>query len=90
MKFPVGPYNPHDTEKALYEEWLVKGVFTADPTSKKPHYSILMPPPNLTGELHLGHALQHSILDAIARFKKLRPTVKRAFRFADQFFLKGP
>ena len=53
-------------EKEIYESWEKGGFFNADPTSLKPSYSLLMPPPNLTGDLHLGHAMQHSILDAIA------------------------
>ena len=58
--------------KEIYEFWERSGFFSADLKSKKPKYSLLIPPPNLTGELHLGHAMQHSILDAIARFKRLQ------------------
>lgn len=60
------------SEEQMYQFWSEKGFFKADPTSSKKPYSILMPPPNLTGELHLGHAMQHSILDAIARFKRMQ------------------
>lgn len=60
------------TEEKWYKFWEEKGFFKADPSSSKKPYSILMPPPNLTGELHLGHAMQHSILDAIARFKRMQ------------------
>src|SRR3989344_3526456 len=60
------------TEKGWYEFWDKSGFFKADPNSKKPKYSLLIPPPNLTGELHLGHAMQHSILDAIARYKRMQ------------------
>lgn len=59
-------------EAEIYASWESQGYFKADPTSGKPSYSLLMPPPNLTGELHLGHAMQHAILDAIARFKRLQ------------------
>jgi len=59
-------------EKYWYSLWEENGYFKANPSAKKKHYSLLMPPPNLTGELHLGHAMQHSILDAIARFKRLQ------------------
>lgn len=59
------------TEADWYKFWEEKGLFKADPTSTKPSYSLLMPPPNLTGELHLGHAMEHSILDALARFKRM-------------------
>lgn len=58
--------------KVQYQSWNEKGFFKADPTSKKKPYSLLMPPPNLTGELHLGHAMQHAILDAIVRFKRMQ------------------
>ena len=47
-------------------------MFRANPKSKKPRHSLLIPPPNLTGGLHLGHAMQHAILDAVARFKRLQ------------------
>ena len=60
------------TEKGWYEFWDKNGFFKAEPGSKKPKYSLLIPPPNLTGELHLGHAMQHSILDAIARYKRMQ------------------
>lgn len=59
-------------EADIYSFWETEKYFLADPKSAKKKFSILMPPPNLTGELHLGHALQHSILDAISRFKKLQ------------------
>lgn len=59
-------------EKNVYDFWEKKKFFSADPTSEKKSFSLLIPPPNLTGELHLGHAMQHSILDAIARFKRLQ------------------
>ncbi len=59
-------------DKNIYNFWESNGYFNADVKSQKPTYSLLMPPPNLTGELHLGHAMQHSVLDAIARFKRLQ------------------
>ncbi len=58
--------------KNIYKFWEDNGYFGADIKSKKPTYSLLMPPPNLTGELHLGHAMQHSVLDAVARFKRFQ------------------
>jgi len=60
------------TEQEIYHSWEKAGLFRADPASSKKPYSLLMPPPNLTGELHLGHAMQHSILDALARFKRMQ------------------
>lgn len=59
-------------EEKWYTFWEQKGYFKADPNSSKEPYSLLMPPPNLTGSLHLGHAMQHAILDAIARFKRMQ------------------
>ncbi|MCR4324687.1 MAG: valine--tRNA ligase [Candidatus Curtissbacteria bacterium] len=61
-----------NSEKNLYDFWQKENLFAADPSSSKKPYSLLIPPPNLTGELHLGHAMQHSILDALARFKRLQ------------------
>ncbi|MBI2021446.1 valine--tRNA ligase [Candidatus Daviesbacteria bacterium] len=60
------------TEQDWYKFWEKNGFFKADPASKKTPYSLLMPPPNLTGELHLGHAMQHSIMDSITRFKRMQ------------------
>ncbi|MBI2334991.1 valine--tRNA ligase [Candidatus Daviesbacteria bacterium] len=59
-------------EKKWYQFWEESGFFKADPTSSKPPYGLLVPPPNLTGDLHLGHAMEHSILDALARFKRMQ------------------
>src|SRR3989344_8032258 len=61
-----------DKESEIYQFWETFGLFRANPTSSKKPYYVLIPPPNLTGELHLGHAMQHSILDAVARFKRLQ------------------
>jgi len=58
-------------ETKIYGFWEKENLFRADPASSKKSYSVLIPPPNLTGELHLGHAMQHSILDAVARFRRL-------------------
>ena len=59
-------------ENKWYEFWEKNGFFSADPNSSKTTYGLLMPPPNLTGKPHLGYAMQHSILDAIARFKRMQ------------------
>lgn len=60
------------TEKKWYQFWEEKELFKADPNSSKPSFGLLIPPPNLTGSPHLGHAMQHAILDAIARFKRMQ------------------
>ncbi len=65
-------YNQTKIEEKWYKFWEENGFFKADPNSSKKPYSLLMPPPNVTGELHLGHAMQHSIMDAIARFKRMQ------------------
>ena len=65
-------WNPADVEKKLYESWVNKGYFTADASLSKPSYSIVLPPPNVTGQLHMGHALDHTIMDALARQKRMQ------------------
>lgn len=65
-------YDQEKVEEKWYKIWEDEGLFKADPNSSKPPYGLLVPPPNLTGDLHLGHAMQHSILDAIARFKRMQ------------------
>lgn len=63
--------NPADFEAALYKEWTDKKYFHADEHSKKPPYSIVIPPPNVTGSLHMGHALNNTLQDIMIRFHKL-------------------
>src|ERR1700712_4456602 len=66
MKLPK-VYEASDYESDIYALWEKSGVFTADPHSKKPHYSISMPPPNETGTLHIGHSLFLTLQDILAR-----------------------
>lgn len=65
-------YAPADVEGELYERWVERGYFTADPASEKPPYTIVIPPPNVTGSLHLGHAFQHTLMDALTRRKRMQ------------------
>lgn len=65
-------YNIQKTEKKWYAHWLKKGYFKANNKSKKPPFVMIMPPPNVTGELHLGHVLQHTITDVLIRFKRMQ------------------
>ncbi|PFG28209.1 valyl-tRNA ligase [Corynebacterium renale] len=65
-------WDPHEHEAKLYQQWLDRGYFTADTASKKPPFSIVLPPPNVTGQLHMGHALDHTLMDAIARRKRMQ------------------
>jgi valyl-tRNA synthetase len=63
---------PADVEGPLYERWVERGYFTADPDSGKPPFSLVIPPPNVTGNLHIGHALEQSMMDAITRRARMR------------------
>ena len=56
----------------MYQGWVDAGYFTADPASDKPPYSIVLPPPNVTGSLHMGHALDHTLMDALTRRKRMQ------------------
>src|SRR3977135_1339463 len=60
-------YEPQGVEEKWYAWWLQQGHFVADPTSPKPAYSMVIPPPNVTGVLTLGHVLNNSIQDILAR-----------------------
>lgn len=65
-------YNHKEVEKNKYNEWKSKKLFAADPNSNKPKFSIILPPPNVTGQLHLGHAWDGAIQDVLIRYKKLK------------------
>ena len=64
-------YEPHDVERKWYGKWEEDGQFCADETSARPSYSIVIPPPNVTGVLHMGHALNITIQDILARWKRM-------------------
>ena len=57
-------------ERAHYETWEKAGAFAADPASNKVPYTIMMPPPNVTGSLHIGHALSYTLQDILVRYKR--------------------
>ncbi|MEU9806117.1 valine--tRNA ligase [Mycobacterium sp. NPDC050853] len=65
-------WDPGAVEADLYQGWVDAGYFTADPSSDKPGYSIVLPPPNVTGSLHMGHALDHTLMDALTRRKRMQ------------------
>ncbi|EOM76445.1 valine--tRNA ligase [Rhodococcus rhodnii] len=65
-------WDPSSVEADLYEGWVAAGYFTADATSDRPGYSIVLPPPNVTGSLHMGHALDHTLMDALTRRKRMQ------------------
>jgi valyl-tRNA synthetase len=64
-------YEPGEVEKTWYDAWEKNGWFHADENSPKPHYSIVIPPPNVTGVLHMGHALNNTLQDILARWKRM-------------------
>ncbi|QDZ43593.1 valine--tRNA ligase [Corynebacterium sp. sy039] len=65
-------WDPKAVESELYESWVKAGYFEADPHSTKLAFSIVLPPPNVTGQLHMGHALDHTLMDSIARRKRMQ------------------
>jgi valyl-tRNA synthetase len=65
-------WEPAAVEAELYQRWVDAGYFGADPHSEKPAFCIVIPPPNVTGSLHMGHALEHSLMDALTRRRRMR------------------
>lgn len=65
-------YNPTEVEKGKYEKWVEAGYFESDVTSDKPPFTIVIPPPNVTGKLHLGHAWDTTLQDIITRQKRMQ------------------
>nr|WP_223183210.1 MULTISPECIES: valine--tRNA ligase [unclassified Streptomyces] len=65
-------YAPAEVEGPLYERWVERGYFEVDAKSEKPAYTIVIPPPNVTGSLHLGHAFEHTLIDALTRRKRMQ------------------
>ena len=65
-------YDPKQFEQKLYKEWDEKGYFKPSMDKAKPSYSIVMPPPNVTGKLHMGHALDAAIQDLFIRYKRMQ------------------
>ena len=64
-------YNPHEFEERIYETWETKGAFRAEVNKDKTPFTIVMPPPNITGQLHMGHALDHTLQDVLIRYKRM-------------------
>ena len=65
-------FNPKDSEERIYKTWEEKGYFKPSMDEKKEPYCIMMPPPNVTGKLHMGHALDGTIQDVLIRFKRMQ------------------
>ncbi|MFM7463646.1 MAG: class I tRNA ligase family protein, partial [Actinomycetota bacterium] len=65
-------FDPGELEARLYKKWLDAGYFVADASSSKPPFTIVIPPPNVTGSLHIGHALDHTLQDVLIRMKRMK------------------
>ena len=65
-------YSPKDFEERIYATWCERGYFKPDPDEKKPKFSIVIPPPNVTGQLHMGHALDQTLQDILVRAKRMQ------------------
>ncbi len=72
MKELAKNYNPAEFEDRIYENWCEKGYFKPDADEKKPAFSIVIPPPNVTGQLHMGHALDETHQDILVRTKRMQ------------------
>jgi len=64
-------YEPHEVEKKWYQYWMEKGLFRADENGSDNTYCIVIPPPNVTGSLHMGHALNNTLQDILIRYKRM-------------------
>ncbi len=70
---PLGKvYEPHEVEARWYRYWEERGLFRADATSRARPYAIVIPPPNVTGTLHMGHALNNTLQDVLCRFRRMQ------------------
>jgi valyl-tRNA synthetase len=67
-----GQYQPGEVEQRRYEQWVAAGHFRASADSDKPPFAIVIPPPNVTGSLHMGHAFEHTLMDALTRRKRMQ------------------
>ena len=65
-------YDPREFEDRIYEGWCERGYFKPDPDKKKKPFSIVIPPPNVTGQLHMGHALDETLQDILVRTKRMQ------------------
>ena len=71
MKEMPKTYDHQIVESKWYETWEKNGYFHAEPNPEKTPFTIVIPPPNITGKLHMGHALDNTLQDAIARYKRM-------------------
>ena len=64
-------YDPKEVEDKIYKFWMDNNCFRAEVDSKKKPYTIVIPPPNITGQLHMGHALDETLQDILIRWKRM-------------------
>ena len=65
-------YQPHGLEEKLYKKWMDQKYFHAEVDKSKKPFTIVMPPPNITGQLHMGHAPDNTMQDILIRFKRMQ------------------
>src|SRR3989338_2382383 len=65
-------YNPGEIEPRWAKEWVEKRLFEADAASRQPMFSLVIPPPNVTGSLHMGHMLEHTQIDILMRWRRMQ------------------
>ena len=65
-------YAPSEFEDKIYKNWCEKGYFTPDVNNDAEHFSVVIPPPNVTGQLHMGHALDETLQDILVRYKRMQ------------------
>ena len=65
-------YEPQKFESDIYAQWLEKGYFTPEINRDKKPFTIVIPPPNITGQLHMGHALDNAVQDCLIRYKRMQ------------------
>ena len=73
-------FDPKLSERHWYEKSENSGVFACDPGSEKTPYTIMMPPPNVTGSLHMGHALTFTLQDVLIRYNRMRGLMRSGSR----------
>ena len=65
-------YRPAEVEQRWAEEWAERGLFTAQPKSGREPFCMVIPPPNVTGDLHIGHVLVYTLHDIVARWRRMQ------------------
>ena len=72
MKELSKTYDPKERDEEIYQNWEEKGYFHAEVNPNKKPFTIVMPPPNITGRLHMGHAMDETLQDILIRFKRMQ------------------